>query len=284
MRFRLERVRHLPCGLPPLSRHALERARDDGIDRGRQIGAQHAHGRRVGRENLRDDRLLRRRGEWRLACEHLVAHGAEREDVAARIECALAGRLLGTHVLRSADRKPRLRERAGRCAATRRARIQRARDAEVREERIAPRGQQNVLGLDVAVDHTLLVGVVERTCDLADDPRYILHRHLPLVAEPVAQRLPLHVRHREPELAVGRLSGVVYAQDVRMLQLRRCRDLAAKALGAQRCGEVGIEHLERNAPLMLRIPCEVDGGHPAAAKLALDRVGVAECGLEPIEV
>ena len=128
------------------------------------------------------------------------------------------------------------------------------------------------------------MGVIERARHLADDADDILHRHLPLVAEPIAQRLALDVRHREPELAVGRLSGVVHAEDVRMLELRRGRDLAAEALRTQRRGKIGIEHLERDAPLMLRIPRQVHGRHPAAAQLALDRVGVADRRLEPIVI
>ena len=71
---------------------------------------------------------------------------------------------------------------------------------------------------------------------------------------------------------------------MRMLELRGGRDFAAEALGPQRCCEVGIEHLERYAALVLGVAREIDGSHAATAELPLDRVGGAERYLELIEI
>ena len=58
----------------------------------------------------------------RLAGEHLVRHRAERVDVAAPVDRAIAGRLLGRHVLRRAERESGLRDRGRRRRCTPRAR------------------------------------------------------------------------------------------------------------------------------------------------------------------
>ena len=128
------------------------------------------------REHLGDDRLHGRAGKRRLAGEHLVRHRTERVEVDARVDRLLAHRLLGTHVLRRAEREAGLRH-------ARSARLLHGeRDAEVRDERV-PALQQNVLGLDVAMDHAVLVRVVERVGDLARDAQRVVDRKLPLARQ-----------------------------------------------------------------------------------------------------
>ena len=65
-----------------------------------------------------------------------------------------------------------------------------------------------------------------------------------------------------------------------MLERRHHPDLRQEALGAQRHGQLGLEHLERHVPVVLEVAGEIDGGHPALAELALDPVAVAERGRE----
>ena len=53
-------------------------------------------------------------------------------------------------------------------------------------------------------------------------------------------------------------------------------DLAGEAVRAERGGELGAEHLDRDLAIVLQVLGEVDGGHAALAELALDPVGGAE--------
>ena len=69
-------------------------------------------------------------------------------------------------------------------------------------------------------------------------------------------------------------------QDVGMLQVRGDPDFAQEALAAERRGEFGMQHLERDLPIVLEVVGEEDGGHAAPAELALDGVGAGEPILE----
>ena len=65
-----------------------------------------------------------------------------------------------------------------------------------------------------------------------------------------------------------------------MLELGRKLDLAQEALGAERGGELGAEHLEGDQALVPQVAREIDRGHPALPELALDGVAVGQSGLE----
>ena len=166
-----------------------------------------ASGRGLSVKHARHDRLGGGAGERRLAGEHLVEHGAERVDVRAGGDLALAHRLLGTHVVRRAERHAGL----GHPGPARLARRQR--DPEVGDERLAL-VEQDVLRLDVAVHHAVPVGVVERRAHLAGDSEGVGDRELLLPGEPVAQRLALDERHHVEEVAV-RFARVEEREDVR---------------------------------------------------------------------
>ena len=58
-------------------------------------------------------------------------------------------------------------------------------------------------------------------------------------------------------------------------------DLAQEALGAERGGELGVEHLERDRAVVLEVVREIDRGHAAAAELALEHVAVTESRRSP---
>ena len=133
-------------------------------ERGRHVVATRSdRRRRLGQ--LRGEQLLRRAAvERRRADEHLVADDAERIEIGAMIGVRIAGGLLGRHVRRRADRRADERDRARSrrcvCGSVRRfaRRRDRLRDAEVRDRRRAA-GQQNVVGLDVAVNDAAAVRV-----------------------------------------------------------------------------------------------------------------------------
>ena len=166
--------------------HRLGDVAGDGLPQRRDLG-------RLGGHHLGDDRLRRRPAEGRLAGEHLVEHAAQRVDVAARVELALAHRLLGAHVLRRAERHPGLGHPGAGLAGG-------ERDAEVGDERAAV-VEQDVLRLDVAVDDAVPMGVVERARDLGGDPDGLADRQLLLAGHPVAERDALDERHHVEEEA-----------------------------------------------------------------------------------
>ena len=91
--------------------------------------------------------------------------------------------------------------------------------------------QQDVLGLDVAVNHPLGVGIGQRVGHLARDLERGLHGKLDLAPQPVPQALPLHVGHYIVEEPID-LTRVEQRQDVRMAEIGRQLDLAQEALGA----------------------------------------------------
>ena len=134
-------------------------------------------------------------GEGRLAGQHLEQHAAP----GCRDRCGRP------------RRRPRMPARGSCRSACRRpcpvwvsepSRAQCLADAEVGHHRRAL-VEQDVLGLDVAVDHLVAVGVVERGGDLAGDGQGIGQRKLPLPLEPLPERAALHVGHDVEEQVAG---------------------------------------------------------------------------------
>ena len=101
-----------------------------------------------------------------------------------------------------------------------------------------PSGEQDVVGLDVAVHDAVAVRVVQRLGHLAGEPDGVLDRQLDFALQPVAQGLALDVGHRVPEPACC-LARVEHGQDVRVLEPGRGLDLAQEALRAERRASSG---------------------------------------------
>jgi hypothetical protein len=102
------------------------------------------------------------------AREQGVGNGREREDVGPPVH-VLDPRLLGGGVEGCPDELPGGGEPL--------ARALQAGDPEVRDLGFSGRQHDHVRGLDVAVDHTVSVGVVEGARDLADDPHHDVPVH-----------------------------------------------------------------------------------------------------------
>ena len=141
--------------------------------------------------------------------------------------------------------------------------------------------QQDVLGLDVAVDHALAVGVVEGAAHLAGNPHRVGDGELFLAVDPVADRLSRHIRHHVEEEAVRR-PAVEEGQDMRMLQVGGGLDFAQEAFSADDRGQLRPQHLDGDLAVVLQVGGEVDGGHAALAELPLDAVAVGQGGGEAI--
>ena len=142
--------------------------------------------------------------------------------------------------------------------------------------------QEDVLGLDVAVDHVLAVRIVERTRHLARDANRLGDRQLAFALESRAECLPRHERHHIVQQAVG-VAAVEERQDVRMLQPRGRTDLAQEPLATERRAEVGMQHLDGDIAIVLEIMGEIHGGHAARAEFAFDAVVAGERRLQPFK-
>ena len=260
----VERGLVAPCAI------GLERAREhDGevaLDRRVEL-------RRVG-GTLRADRVVQllARGllERTAEREDLVQRRAERVDVGARVEHA-AGDLLRRHVARRAERVARLREpeRIG---------VERPREAEVEDHRLARARDHDVAGLDVAVQHARLVRRVERARRLLEELDRRPGRRHPRGAtiargrDPARERLAVDVPHRDVGHAVF-LARVEDRADARVIDPRGHLGLTPEAL-EQIVGERRDrrQDLERDLAIELRVDREVDHALAAAAELAHEAV------------
>ena len=55
-----------------------------------------------------------------------------------------------------------------------------------------------------------------------------------------------------------------------VLQISRDSYFLEETLGAQHCGQLGVQNLDRDFAIMLLVVREIDGGHPTTAQFALD--------------
>ena len=200
-------------------------------------------------DGLADDLAQRLAGERRPARHHVVERRAAAEQVGARGRVRAAADLLRRHVLRRADGQSGF----GEPCAPRLAHGQR--DAEVRHLGLAL-DQEDVLGLDVPVDHPLAVGVVERPGDGTGEFHRLVDAELLLAVQLGPERLALDVGHDVEQHAAG-VPGVVEREDVRMAEPRGDLDLAEKALAADGRGQVGVHDLERHPAVVAKIVREV---------------------------
>ena len=210
--------------------------------------------------------------ERRLAGQHLVEHRGERVEVGSAVYLFVV-RLLRAHVEGRAD----LGSGAGETVVG----AERAGDAEVAHQGRAIAGEEDVLGLHVAVHHALLVRVLQGAGGLGRDAERLFDRELALAVQPVVERLSIHERHREPELLHTRVrgahdAGVEHGQDEGMLELGGELDLALEPFGTGSGGWVMKKELEGDRTIVAEVVCEVDDPHATASELAPDRVAVGE--------
>src|SRR5207245_1503845 len=170
-------------------------------------------------------------------------------------------RLLGAHVAGGPHRLTGLRERQ--CAGG----ADRARDPEVGDDGVVAR-QQNILGLDVAVNDPLCVREPERVRHVARDVECVRERELALTQQAMPQRLPFYVRHDVVEQS-GRLPGRKDRDDVGMAELGGQVHFADEPLAQQAGADLRVEHLDRHAATRVLLHRQVDAVLGAAVWLLI---------------
>ena len=246
---------------------------------GRHVGPQRAqrHRRLVEDAPARDGEV--RRGEGRRSGEQLVEHDARRPDVAPPVERHPL-HLLGRHVPGRSEDVPLLRDR-------RLARQIELRDAEIEELHdappVGPLHDEEVRGLEIAVDDAERVRLREGAARLIHDRDDVLPRHriLALLRERgdvvALQVLEDHVRD-----AVLQRVDVHHADDV---LARQTQGGARLAKHAGRHGRVArerlVQHLDRDGLVEPQVPGLEDDAHPASPEDAFDGVFPADDAIEP---
>ncbi len=136
--------------------------------------------------------------------------------------------------------------------------------------------EQDVVGLDVAVNDRQRVGGRERVSGLPHDAPRLVGRHPAPTPDPRRERLPFDQPHHEVDDAAT-FADIVDRHDVGMGQSRRRLRFAGETLpDLRREGQFRRQHLHRHPPLQPLVPRAVHHAHATAADFAFDGVGVAE--------
>src|SRR5207249_7474987 len=137
--------------------------------------------------------------------------------------------------------------------------------------------EQDIVGLDVAVDDTDRVRGAQRVGGVDHDAARLLRRQPAPAFEPGRERLPVDVRHHEVDEAVRPFADAVDRDNVRVGQpgggLRLAQEPDADLLAE---GELRREYLDGHLAFQALVTRLVHDAHPAAADLPFDRIGAAQ--------
>ena len=273
-RERLEVERQIVRRVEALLRILFEAVPHDALERRRHVLVRDRKIRRI----LLQDRRHRVGGrvavEGALAREHLVEDRAEGEDVAARVG-GTAAHLFGRHVTERAQDDAGFRAGGGRRQVRDlRAALLRVRElgeAEVEDLQPTVVRDEDVLGLQVPVDDSLLVRRGETVNDLERVVGDLARRQAP-AGEDRPQRLALQQLLDDVRLALVR-ADVVNGRDVRVVEDSRGFGFLLEPAQPLRVrGEGGRQHLDCDVARKPRILRSVHLSHPPRADRRKDLV------------
>ena len=175
------------------------------------------------------------------ACEEFVENYAERVDVAAGVDIGGAEiGLLGTHVTQRADQHPDLRE-GGLLSEFRTGCLGQTEIDDSRYRHPLLQFDQNVRGLDVAVNDALLMGVLDGLAD-GNEERETFGHGEPVGIAVAGDRQPIHEPHHEVWGAGRGGAGFENARDVGMIHHREGLSLAFETSDHQPGIHAGLDH------------------------------------------
>ena len=220
-------------------------------------------------EHARRNRLLfhhqlhrfqwRRGGEGRPAGETFVENRAQRIHVAARAHLGVfAPRLLRRHVVGRAEHRA--------CKGQFRVGVQQLGQAEVGDVRFVLCVEEDVRGLEIAVQHTVLVRKVNRLGHRPHTLRGTLRGEWSL-AQPRTQAAARHEVHAVEVMPLV-LTDFMDGHDAGMLQARRRCRLGAKArdvLGPRQ--RAGADEFDRHQPVQAALAGLINDAHTAPPDL-----------------
>ena len=187
----------------------------------------------------------------------MIERAAQRVDVAPGVDRVRVPGLLGRDVVERADRGPVAGDLVLLGQVDRQAQVGQLGGPVV--------GDQDVVGVDVAVDQPLLLGVLQPQRDLPGQPRRGGRRDRAVLGDQRADRLALDVLHHEVALAVG-LALVVDPHEVLVLELGPDPRLALEPGDRPRVVHpLGREDLQRHPAVQPGVPGQVDPAHPPLA-------------------
>ena len=206
--------------------------------------------------------------EGPVAGEELVEHAARAPQVGAAVHLR-ALHLLGRHVVGGAHDRARARGGGHR----------EARHPEVHDLHRPVHGEEDVGGLDVAVDDARVVRAGEPVQELHDDVHLPLQGQGPRAAEDVEEVLALEQLHRDVGRAVVVVAQVEHGEDVGVDDLGHRPRLALEArLLVGVASDLREHDLEGDVPLQHGIAGVVDDAHGAPAHTADDLVSPYAAG------
>lgn len=212
--------------------------------------------------------------EGDLARQHLVEEDSERVDVRAGVDGLGVG-LLGAHITRGPKDRARLGERELAVG------VEELGDAEVEdldEVRLARAlAEEDVLGLEIAVDDAATVGFFEASTHLDRDADREAWGDATVDREAVAKGAALEQLHREIEAAALGLAEVENGDGVWVLEPARGADLPEETLhrGLVAVGPV-VHDLDGDVAVHRVLARHVDRPHATFAEQSSDRVAVVD--------
>ena len=197
--------------------------------------------------------------------EHLIEHTSDGIDVGTVVHAARAFQCLGRHEVRRTYRDIA----GGIVAAVRAGELS---EAKVGDLHAAISLDDDVRGLNVAVDYALAVCIGERLAHARGDAQRLRHRELALCGDELRHVCALDAFHDQIEQPIARLARFIDGDDARMPEFRHGPSLLLKTFRIVHpvVFDVSRENLNGDHARESHLPCLINHSHASAPEDATD--------------